>query len=61
VFDAGLVKMKGDVEQASKTWGKALKLLNGECPKEGGSGAGILRQRENEKIKTFKFFKQLFS
>jgi hypothetical protein len=33
-FDTELVKMKVDVEMAEKIWEKALKLLNGNCPKE---------------------------
>lgn len=32
VFDTKLVKMKVDVESASRLWKKALKLLNGSCP-----------------------------
>jgi len=38
IFDTKLVKMKIDVQEAERTWKKALKLLNGSCPKkhEGG-------------------------
>ncbi len=32
IFDTELVKMKVDVSQAEKTWKKALKLLNSDCP-----------------------------
>ncbi len=34
IFDTELVKMKVDVKMAETTWKKALKLLNGNCPKE---------------------------
>jgi len=34
IFDTELVKMKVDVDMAEKIWKKAIKLLNGECPKE---------------------------
>jgi hypothetical protein len=33
IFDTDLVKMKVDVGMAEKFWKKALKLLNGNCPK----------------------------
>jgi hypothetical protein len=32
VFDTNLVKMDVDVKMAEKTWKKALKLLEGDCP-----------------------------
>lgn len=32
IFDTELKKMKVDVKMAEKTWNKAVKLLNGECP-----------------------------
>lgn len=35
IFDTELVKMKVDVDMAEKTWKKALKLLNKDCPKKG--------------------------
>lgn len=35
IFDTELVKMKVDVDMAEKTWKKALKLLRGDCPKNG--------------------------
>ena len=34
LFDTELVKMKVDVKMAEKVWKKALKLLDGKCPKE---------------------------
>ncbi len=34
IFDTNLVKMKVDVKMAEDTWKKALKLLEGECPKK---------------------------
>lgn len=34
IFDTKLVKMKIDVKKAEKVWKNALKLLNGDCPKE---------------------------
>ncbi len=34
VFDNQLVKMSVDVKSAEKTWKKALKLLNSDCPKK---------------------------
>jgi len=34
VFNTDLVKMKINVEDAEKMWKKALKILNGPCPKE---------------------------
>jgi len=34
VFDTELVKMKTDPKRAEKAWKKALKLLEGECPKK---------------------------
>ncbi len=36
VFDTTLVKMKTNSKNAEKTWKKALKLLNGSCPKDSG-------------------------
>jgi hypothetical protein len=35
IFDTSLVKMKVSIENAEKTWKKALQLLNSECPNEG--------------------------
>jgi len=35
LFDTELVRMKVDVKMAEKAWKDALKLLDGECPKEG--------------------------
>ena len=35
LFDTFLVKMKVDVENAEKTWKKAIELLNSECPSKG--------------------------
>ena len=32
IFDTVLVKMKIDVKSSGKIWGKAIKLLNGDCP-----------------------------
>jgi len=34
IFDTELVKMKVDVKIAEKAWKDALKLLDGDCPKE---------------------------
>ena len=34
IFDTTLVKMKVDVKKAEKVWKKAIKLLNGNCPKK---------------------------
>jgi len=34
IFDTELIKMEVDVDMAEKFWKKALKLLNGECPKK---------------------------
>ena len=34
IFDTELVKMDVDVKMAEKVWKKALKLLDGDCPKE---------------------------
>ena len=34
IFDTELVKMKIDVSKAEEIWKKALKLLNGPCPKK---------------------------
>lgn len=34
VFDTTLKKMKVDIKNAEKIWEKALKLLNGPCPKD---------------------------
>ena len=34
LFDTKLVKMDVDVKQSGKMWNKAIKLLNGDCPKE---------------------------
>ncbi|MCH8945653.1 MAG: PD-(D/E)XK nuclease family protein [Nanoarchaeota archaeon] len=34
IFDTELVKMKVDVEMVEDIWEKALKLLEGDCPKE---------------------------
>ena len=36
IFDTTLVKMKCNAGDAEKVWKKALKLLNGECPKDNG-------------------------
>jgi len=35
IFDTSLIKMKISIENAEKTWEKALELLNGECPQKG--------------------------
>ncbi len=35
IFDTQLVKMKVNIENAERLFNKALKLLNGPCPKEG--------------------------
>ena len=35
IFDTELVKMDVDVKMVETTWKKALKLLNGDCPKDG--------------------------
>ncbi|MBU2576775.1 MAG: PD-(D/E)XK nuclease family protein [Nanoarchaeota archaeon] len=35
IFDTDLVKMKVDVKMAEKAWKDALRLLEGECPREG--------------------------
>jgi len=35
IFDTSLIKMKVDIENAEKTWRKALELLNDECPQKG--------------------------
>lgn len=32
IFDTQLVKMKVDIDNAKKTWEKAIRLLNGKCP-----------------------------
>ncbi len=32
IFDTELVKMKVDIKMAEKTWKKALRLLEGDCP-----------------------------
>jgi hypothetical protein len=34
IFNTHLIKMKTDVDEAEKFWKKALKLLNGPCPKK---------------------------
>lgn len=34
IFDTELVKMKVDVKMAEDAWKKALKLLEGDCPKK---------------------------
>jgi len=34
IFDTELVKMKVDVDMAEEVWKKAIKLLNGPCPKK---------------------------
>ena len=34
IFDTTLVEMKVNVKNAEKIWKKALKLLNGDCPKK---------------------------
>ncbi len=34
IFDTELKKMKVDIKMAEKVWKKALKLLDGECPKK---------------------------
>lgn len=34
IFDTKLIKMKVDVDDAEKLWKKALKLLDGPCPKK---------------------------
>ena len=36
IFDTTLVKMKCNAEDAEKVWKRALKLLNGKCPKDSG-------------------------
>jgi hypothetical protein len=33
IFDTKLIKMKLDIPEAEKVWKRALKLLNGSCPK----------------------------
>ena len=40
IFDTELVKMDVDVEMAGEAWKKALKLLNGDCPKDGCDWCG---------------------
>jgi len=34
LFDTKLVKMDVDIKQSGKIWGKAIKLLNSDCPKD---------------------------
>lgn len=34
IFDTELKKMKVDIDMAEKAWNEALKLLDGDCPKE---------------------------
>jgi len=43
IFDTELVKMKVDVDMAEKVWKRALKLLDGKCPKESCEWCGMVK------------------
>ena len=49
LFDTELVKMKCSPENGEKVWKRALKLLDGECPKEGCEWCELLAEERGEK------------
>ncbi|PIO08607.1 hypothetical protein COU59_01075 [Candidatus Pacearchaeota archaeon CG10_big_fil_rev_8_21_14_0_10_34_12] len=49
IFDTELVKMKVDVKNAEDLWGRAIKLLNGDCPEKNDECLWCNKIEEGEK------------